>query len=143
MSERFRTGKGILEEGYPSETIIDNKTGKIYYKGYAYYKSSKEICELLNKFNDENKQLKNRLKFFNELNKPYGVIIKENEQLKSKVEYLERKIDKERIAYCQKQHEKWKNESITENEKIKQQRDFYYARLQKIIKIANGDLEND
>ena len=29
----------------------------------------------------------------------------------------------------------------TENEKIKQQRDFYYARLQKIIKIADGDWE--
>ena len=28
-----------------------------------------------------------------------------------------------------------------EKEKLKQQRDFYYARLQKIIKIANGDFE--
>ena len=33
------------------------------------------------------------------------------------------------------------NELKQENEKLKQQRDFYYARLQKIIKIANGDLE--
>ena len=30
----------------------------------------------------ENEKLKNKLKFFNELNKPYGDIIKENEQLK-------------------------------------------------------------
>ena len=30
---------------------------------------------------------------------------------------------------------------IAKTEKIKQQRDFYYARLQKIIKIANGDVE--
>ena len=28
-----------------------------------------------------------------------------------------------------------------DNEKLKQQRDFYYARLQKIIRIANGDVE--
>lgn len=55
--ERFRTGKGIFEDGYPSETIIDNETGKKYYKGYAYSNSSKEICKLLNKFVDENKQL--------------------------------------------------------------------------------------
>lgn len=67
-------------------------------------------------------------------------LIEENEQLKSRVDYLERKIQRERMSY-QKQHEKWENETITENEKIKQQRDFYYARLQKIIKVANGDFE--
>ena len=33
----------------------------------------------------------------------------ENEQLKSRVEYLERKIDRERTSY-QKQHEKWEEE---------------------------------
>ena len=32
------------------------------------------------------------------------------------------------------------NELHEENEKLKQQRDFYYARLQKIIKVANGDV---
>ena len=56
--KRFRTGKGIFEEGYPSETIIDNETGKTYYKGYGYYISSKEICKLLNEFHEENEQLK-------------------------------------------------------------------------------------
>lgn len=33
------------------------------------------------------------------------------------------------------------NELVERNEQLKQQRDFYYARLQKIIKVANGDLE--
>ena len=56
--KRFRTGKGIFEEGYPSESIIDNKTGKIYYKGYAHYDSSREMCKLLNKLIEENEQLK-------------------------------------------------------------------------------------
>ena len=56
--KRFRTGKGIFEEEYPSETIIDNETGKTYYKGYGYYISSKEICKLLNEFHEENEQLK-------------------------------------------------------------------------------------
>ena len=59
--KRFRTGKGILEEGYFSETIIDNKTGKAYYKGYANYKSAKELCELLNELSEENEQLKQRI----------------------------------------------------------------------------------
>ena len=35
----------------------------------------------------------------------------------------------------------WLNFLHDENEQLKQQRDFYYARLQKIIKVANGDLE--
>ena len=42
-------------------------------------------------------------------------------------------------------YELWEflNKLNDENGQLKQQRDFYYARLQKIIKIANGDLEND
>ena len=59
MSEkRFRTGKGILEEGYPSETIIDNETGKTYYKGYANYKSAEELCNMLNEYEEDNQQYK-------------------------------------------------------------------------------------
>ena len=43
----------------------------------------------------------------------------ENEQLKSRVEYLERKIDRERTSY-QKQHEKWEEEIQKENEELKE-----------------------
>lgn len=102
--KRFRTGKGIFEEGYPSESIIDNKTGKIYYKGYANYKSAKEMCELLNKLTEENEHLKNKLKFFNELNKPYGDIIRENEQLKFENKNLKVTIKAREvlIAVCKK-----------------------------------------
>ena len=64
----------------------------------------------------------------------------ENVKLQARIQYLERKIQRERNIHV-KEHEKWENETITENEKIKQQRDFYYARLQKIIKVANGDVE--
>jgi hypothetical protein len=60
-------------------------------------------------------------------------------KLQARNKYLATKIQRER-ASTMKQHEKWENEAITENEKIKQQRDFYYARLQKIIKVANGDV---
>ena len=40
-----------------------------------------------------------------------------------------------------KQSVKRQQGSNNECEKIKQQRDFYYARLQEIIRIANGDFE--
>ena len=45
-------------------------------------------------------------------------LLNENEELKSRVEYLERKIDRERTSY-QKQHEKWEEEIQKENEYIK------------------------
>ena len=53
-----------------------------------------DLCVMLNELNDE------------------------NEELKSRVEYLERKIDRERTSY-QKQHEKWEEEIQKENEYIK------------------------
>lgn len=56
--KRFRTGKGIFEDGYFSETIIDNETGKAYYKGYANYKSAGELCNMLNEYEEDNKQYK-------------------------------------------------------------------------------------
>ena len=42
-----------------------------------------------------------------------NAIYNENEQLKSRIEYLERKIERERNSY-QKQHEKWEKELKSE-----------------------------
>ena len=53
------------------------------------------------------------VKLLNELND-------ENEQLKSRVDYLERKIQRER-ASAMKQHEKWEKEIKDENEQLKAQ----------------------
>ena len=67
-----------------------------------------EMIDLLNKYdkeyldchNDvlrlekENEKLKNKLKFFMELNKPYGDIIKENEQLKQQNKMLRTNVGK-------------------------------------------------
>jgi hypothetical protein len=64
----------------------------------------------------------------------------ENVKLRARNKYLAMKIQRERNIHV-KEHEKWEEEIQKENEKIEQQRDFYYARLQKIIKVANGDLE--
>jgi len=53
----------------------------------------------------------------------------ENEQLKSRVEYLERKIDRERTSY-QKQHEKWEEEIQKENEQLKSKNRGLQSELQ-------------
>lgn len=62
--------------------------------------SNSQILDLLN----ENERLKNKLKFFNELNEPYGTIIEENERLKKENKDLEafrynvfKSMDKARI----------------------------------------------
>ena len=96
------------------ESDIYNRNDVIHDNGIEMPQST--VCDLLNSLNEENVKLRARNK------------------------YLATKIQRER-ASTMKQYEKWENEAITENEKIKQQRDFYYARLQKIIKVANGDGE--
>jgi hypothetical protein len=100
-----------IEEQHLSANLYDNGT---FISSIRI--GAELIVELLNSLNDENVKLRARNK------------------------YLATKIERERASAI-KQHKKWENEAITENEKIKQQRDFYYARLQKIIRIANGDLE--
>ena len=58
---------------------------------------------------------------------------------KNSIEY-----DGKHFAYCngeQSKIAKKLNVLQKESEKLKQQMDFYYARLQKIIRIANGDFE--
>ena len=96
------------------ESDIYNRNDVIHDNGIEMPQST--VCDLLNSLNEENVKLRARNK------------------------YLATKIQRER-ASTMKQYEKWENEAITENEKIKQQRDFYYARLQKIIRVANGDFE--
>ena len=84
----------------------------IWYDGA--YLSTYQVCILLNEYVD---------------------VKKENEQLKSRVEYLERKIDRERTSY-QKQHEKWEEEIQKENERLKEDLDYYKKRI-KELEIEN------
>lgn len=70
-----------------------------------------DVVDLLNNLSEENSQLRKeneKLCNFN-LHMLLDKKNKEIEQLKSRVKYLERKIDRERTSY-QKQHEKWENE---------------------------------
>ena len=116
--------------------LFDNRMNTFYHIEDSD-ENIKVLCDRLNWLVKENKELKQKVDFYKYFQKDARELTKENEQLKARIQYLERKIQRERNSYM-KQHEKWENEI---NEKIKQQRDFYYARLQKIIKIANGDLE--
>ena len=54
--------------------------------------TSFEVVVELNKLYEENKQLKKKLDFFNELNKPYGDLIKENQRLKCINKQLEERL---------------------------------------------------
>ena len=81
-----------FEIGMLKNYVNDNKTNYCYVLEVT--SDARHLCNLLNQLNNK------------------------NEQLKSRVEYLERKIDRERISY-QKQHEKWEEEIQKENEYIK------------------------
>lgn len=91
--KRFRKGKSILTD-FPTDAIIDEETGERYYDGIKPgYISSKELVQILNELHEENTQLKNKLKFFNELNKPYDTIIEENIRLKKENKEIKQLIN--------------------------------------------------
>lgn len=102
--------------------------------------TDKEVVDLLNDLNDENELLKIRfneereksLKFCRNID----TLTIENEQLKSRVGYLERKIDRERTSY-QKQHEKWEEEIQKENEQLKHECNYLQNRLDDFICLQN------
>lgn len=74
--------------------IRDNKNSIEWY--HDSRASLLEIVDKLNELAEENTQLKNKLKFLNELNKPYGTIIEENQRLKAFIKSL-----------CDKNNEIW------------------------------------
>lgn len=95
--KRMWEGEYYIFDSYTiSEKDFDEKVEYEDYQAFADSMTGEEVTDRLNKYdkeyrdcyNDvlrlekENEKLKNRLKFFMELNKPYGDIIKENEQLK-------------------------------------------------------------
>ena len=95
--ERKWEGEYYIFDSYTiSEKEFDEKVKYEDYQAFADSMTGEEVTDRLNKYNKEyldchndvlrlekeNEELKNKLKFFMELNKPYGDIIKENEQLK-------------------------------------------------------------
>ena len=84
------------------EMIITDIDGNFYYLDKVANEKIKSTLTLenkLNELNDENEKLKNKLKFFMELNKPYGDIIKENEQLKKELKRCKDWINSDKNDY--------------------------------------------
>ena len=107
------TEKRYYLENFKDFTVITLRLydRKIKFKHYDWLTESHKIVDLLNKLEEENKQLR-----------------------------LELDTHKHPL-WSTREAERIVNELKQENEKLKQQKDFYYARLQKIIKIADGDFE--
>lgn len=133
--KRFRKGKSILTD-FPTDAIIDEETGERYYDGIkSGYISSKELVQILNELHEENTQLKNKLKFLNELNKPYSTIIEENIRLKKENKKIKQlihtmlvQIDAEKIN--------------TENARYSARIIFTSKEFKKIQQIWKGDLND-
>jgi len=106
MTERFTLDKDTEWWLVQDNTIKVNEfgyredlTGEDEYRGLHQELTEEETVKLLNKLNDENIQLKNKLKFLNELNEPYGVIIGENIRLKQENKKLKDKIKKSDLHF--------------------------------------------
>jgi hypothetical protein len=110
-----------------------------------------EVLRLYKAVSDENEQLKNKIDVLEDDNETYHKSL-EKLNLYTK-RFIPTKCTNE-FKDCKTNRYYWLDHEGNfkgclellnlldcENEKIKQQRDFYYARLQKIIKIANGDFE--
>lgn len=116
MSEK-RYSDGTLAKWYYSQTNVISDGENEY-----YLRNKKSVKDL-----DYNELLGTN-DLLDELNR----LSDENENLKEDVERCRNNFSVLDEVKC---------EIAEENEKLKQQRDFYYERLQKIIKVANGDLE--
>ena len=77
---------------------------------YVSHKSAFTICDLLNCLNDE------------------------NEQLKARIEYLERKIQRERNS-TQKQYEKWEKEALEKINKLEKENAFLTVEVEALKQI--------
>ena len=89
---------------------IYDKEGEYLFQGFMeldgvlIVEKLNEQYKTIKQLKKENERLKNKLKFFNELNEPYGTIIEENERLKKENKDLEafrynvfKSMDKARI----------------------------------------------
>lgn len=101
-----------------------------------------EVVGLLNELNDkcefleiEDESLEDGATRYAEL---YHKSLKENEQLKSRVEYLERKINRERKSHFI-QDEKWQTESTQQITKLKKENEQLKKEIEK-LSYANEDL---
>lgn len=78
----------IFDSNIISESDFEEKLEYQDYKAFEDSMMGDEVVNRLNELYEENIQLENKLKFLNELNKPYGDIIEENRRLKAFIKRL-------------------------------------------------------
>lgn len=117
---------------------------------------SRENGKIASKYLEENEQLKKELedalldvKIYKNANVTFDNVYQENNKLKSRIEYLERKIQRERTS-AMKEHEKWEKEIQKENEQLKQENSVFegkdakhYQRWVNQIKKYVGETNTD
>lgn len=93
---------------------------------HYYWLSSedcKDIVDLLNEFDCEFKQLQ-----------------EENEQLKARIGYLERKIQRERNS-TQKQYEKWEKEAETKIKELSEENEQLKQTMQEVAELLSEEVD--
>lgn len=117
-NKRFEYVKPVV--AFAKSGVIDNL------KRNTFDFTEDTVIDILNELADENEQLKKELedalldvKIYKNANATFDNVYQENNKLKSRIEYLERKIRRERIS-AMKEHEKWEKEIRKENEQLKQ-----------------------
>ena len=114
--------------------VYDTKNGKFFQEDYngKPIEYEDDLVECLNALHEENEQL---IYALNQRTEQCDKLHEENEHYKSRVEYLERKIQRER-ASATKQHLKWSKEAeeqiqilAEENEQLKQEKQLLYKNI--------------
>lgn len=121
-----------------------------------------EVLNHLNEVEEENEELKKELedalldvKIYKNANTTFYNVYQENEKLKSRIEYLERKIERERNA-TNKQYEKWEKEALEKINKLEKENAFLTVEVEAlkqinpirklpreltVLKLDDGDVE--
>ena len=142
-NKRLFVGRKTVEDrftiinDYENEIgVKENRSGDVLVLKHSDLNAQQFVAQLVVFLNDQNQaivDLYDGSKYWSDkATEKIKELEKENEQLKKENQELRMspRVDVNEIESL-----------VCENEKLKQQRDFYYARLQKIIKIANGDFE--
>ena len=97
----------------------------------------------LNRLTEENEQLKKELedalldvKIYKNANATFDNVYQENNKLKSRIEYLERKIQRERNS-TQKQYAKWEKEAETKIKELSGENEQLKKELRNLRRLAN------
>lgn len=116
----LETNAKIRIENEQLKTLLQNTS----VQRDEFHRGARENANRVGKLEKENEQLKKELedalldvKIYKNANATFDNVYQENEKLNSRIEYLERKIERERNA-TDKQYEKWEKEALEKINKL-------------------------